>query len=797
MKTPLTIAALLTLLTLLTLQARGQIIHVPADQPTIQAGIDAATDGDTVLVEDETYVENINYWGKEITVASHFLMDGDTNHIINTIIDGSQPTNPDNGSVVTFITAEDTLSVLCGFTITGGTGTYFPTDDFRAGGGIACYLATATITHNRIINNECISDNNVAGGGIYCWNESEASRIIIDNNRIIDNECISDNNAVGGGIYCWIESEGNRMIIDNNRIIGNSCYGTNRAAGGGISMASDAKILNNTVENCYVISENDLGQGGGVYTFSSGDENDTVFLCNNTIQNNIATSINAGSMGGGVYSSENHIILKDNIINHDSLSGAQTFGGGISVYFPSYLEMTGNIITHNSVNKVNAYWGAGVFCKRPQGPVTILNNEFSYNVGEHEASGAGGGLSFMDAYDYPIVVDGNLFLENSAYHGGGFYERSSYNLMLTNNLFIGNVTYRGGGIGILHGSPGSTFRPQICNNTFRSNSASNDAGAIRFYGDYHSPPVIMNCIFWDNSAPEWQGKDIFNYTSDTLFVYYCDIDETEIVGPWTGDRNINEDPKFEEGDSLCHLKGQSPCIGEAIDSLEVNGTWYYAPILDYEGDTRPDPVTHTIDMGADEYYAIPEVPVALDPEHECDNFTAKWEKSILAEGYYLDVASDTDFNDILPEYNNLDVGNDSLFYVENLEPGLYYYYRVRAYNGYGTSQNSNTVEVDLCVGFDESKFQVSNFKFQIYPNPSTGITIIKYILTADCQLSTVNLLVYDIMGNHVKSLVNEKQPSGEHTVRFDGAGLPAGIYFVRLMVGRSVETTKLILLNDQ
>jgi len=98
-------------------------IHIPLDQPTIQAGIEISINGDIVLVEDGTYVENINFRGKAITVASHFLIDGDTSHISNTIIDGSQPVNPDYGSVVSFVSGEDMNSVLCGFTITGGYGT--------------------------------------------------------------------------------------------------------------------------------------------------------------------------------------------------------------------------------------------------------------------------------------------------------------------------------------------------------------------------------------------------------------------------------------------------------------------------------------------------------------------------------------------------------------------------------------------------------------------------------------------------------------------------------------------------
>ena len=119
----------------------ANVIHVPGDQPWIQAGIDVAVNGDTVLVANGHYLDNINFLGKAITVASHFIIDGDSTHIDSTIIDGSMPWTPDSGSVVYFISGEDTNSVLCGFTITGGSGTYpvsLWSGSNRAGGGIFC-----------------------------------------------------------------------------------------------------------------------------------------------------------------------------------------------------------------------------------------------------------------------------------------------------------------------------------------------------------------------------------------------------------------------------------------------------------------------------------------------------------------------------------------------------------------------------------------------------------------------------------------------------------------------------------
>lgn len=112
----------------------ARVLQVPATYPSIQGAINVSIAGDTVIVSPGIYFENIDFRGKSIMVASQFLLTANPAIINQTIIDGSQPGDSDSGSVVRFISQEDTLAALVGFTIRNGVGTLIPGS--FAGGGI-------------------------------------------------------------------------------------------------------------------------------------------------------------------------------------------------------------------------------------------------------------------------------------------------------------------------------------------------------------------------------------------------------------------------------------------------------------------------------------------------------------------------------------------------------------------------------------------------------------------------------------------------------------------------------------
>lgn len=535
------------LLSSLILFASAQIIHVPEDYLTIQGGINVASAGDTVLVAEGNYYENINFKGKAITVASNFIMGLDTSYISNTIINGSQPINADSASVVAFVSGEDTTSVISGFTITDGSGLYDALLSMRIGGGIVCKNSGAKIVHNRILDNEVDNQFVALGAGIGCLIYTENHWIVIENNIIANNyNHVIDNGAFGGGIY----------IGENT--------------GSGIEI--NARVGLNTIENNYCYGELYRADGGGIKIEGGTGVTTKVNFYNNLVQNNSIRSL--WTRGAGFCGLGAEAVITNNIFLN-------------------------NNIDSNSIN----FRGAAICFKLPNGKLHIVDNHFSNNVSPLICESGTGAVSIMDGYENQVIIDRNTFTNNTGQYGGGFYSRRSYNLCVSNNIFSCNSAIKGGALTLFHPSSAPLFvtidnSPLLINNTFAGNSAIDGGGAIRFSGEVNSP-IIINSIFWQNSAPS--GFDIINESPLNIQVFYSDIDINNISGLYEGEENINLDPHFVDplnGDF--HLEETSPCAGKGINELSVLGILCCCPPVDMENDPRPMPFNLMPDMGADE-----------------------------------------------------------------------------------------------------------------------------------------------------------------------------------------------------
>lgn len=314
-------------------------IDVPADQHTIQSGIDVAKDGDTVLVANGIYKGegnvNIDFRGKQITVKS-------LNGAEATIIDCGREAETRG---FTFHNEETHDSVLDGFTIRNGV--------HELGGGIYCNNASPTIKNCVITENRSVAPQlqGHGGGGIYCFN----SDAVITACKIIDNSANSD---YGGGVLftgitrktksqpslinCTIsknDGDGVFCFDDVNPVIRDCTVSQNN--GRGIVYNSFARN-NNPINNC-LITEN---TGGGIE-------------CSNYSYLNITDSIitrNRAKIGGGIYCDGSSIIEVSECVIAQNI--ATETGGGIHVYSKwGHAEITHCTITRNTANKR----GGGVY----------------------------------------------------------------------------------------------------------------------------------------------------------------------------------------------------------------------------------------------------------------------------------------------------------------------------------------------------------------------------------------------------------------------------------------------------
>ncbi len=287
---------------------------------TIQEGINAASEWDTILVAEGTYVENINFKGKNITLASTDPLNSAV--VEKTIIDGNEA-----GSVLTFSGSEDETCVLTGFTIRNGMAVY--------GGGIcggAEYIHThATIQNNVITGNSASlpgEDDGSAGGGL-CFCDG-----IIQNNTISGNSASATEEfweSAGGGLaYC----DG---IIRNNSITSNSASASDEFAdnqGGGLAYCNGAIRSNIIAENS---APGEDGGGGGLAYCAATVQNNTIrgnsaayggglgFCRGAIIESNIIRG-NQGMWGGGLGWCQGRIIQNNTVV----ANSAEDYGGGLA-----------------------------------------------------------------------------------------------------------------------------------------------------------------------------------------------------------------------------------------------------------------------------------------------------------------------------------------------------------------------------------------------------------------------------------------------------------------------------------
>ena len=602
-------------------------INGGGDYTTIQEGINAATDGDTVLVYPGNYFENINYNGENITVTSKYLTTGNNSYIDSTIIDGNQ-----NGSVVTYESGEDTTAVLCGFTIQNGSGTYYSHN--YHGGGILCKNANPTI-------NNCIIENNSAeqGGGISC----------VSSNIHLTGVTIKNNNAEygGGGIFFWNNATASFDINERCNIFLN--HGSNSCD----LRSANCDIINIVVDTFTVLEpDNYFAYPVDYFTFdilnykiepvnqdlyvSPDGDNTNSGLTQSEPLKNIAYALtkiasdsthpNTIHLANGIYSpSLTEEIFPLNCRSYVSIIGeneentildGNSLSGIISCVFDDNCFYIENLTIKNS----DASVGAGMTFQTNSSPI-IRNITLKDNT-----CSIGGGAIYCGDNCNPIFENVTI-IDNYAENIPGIFLTSNCNPIFINSKINGNYTTPG-----INGIAGICClvqsNPIFINTEITNNIAGTVSGLSTFsgVGDY-CDPILINCTICNNSSASngtirqtwdtnltlincilrnYSDDEIYFYPSgdpDTVTISYTNIEDS-IYGINTNNNgtinwlegNIDEDPMFVDtlNNNYQLLQG-SPCI----DAGNPDTTGLNLPPSDLAG--QPRIYNGRIDIGAYEW----------------------------------------------------------------------------------------------------------------------------------------------------------------------------------------------------
>jgi len=285
---------------------------VPFQFPTIQAAINVAPPGSTILVSPGVYRENIDLRGLDIVLRSSL-------GAALTTIDGQGL-----GPVIRIGPGQDRRTVIRGFTIANGSGLEVDRDSL--GGGIYCESASPTVRDNIFFENYANQ-----GGGLFCRDGSP----LVESN-------LFHGNSGGVGVRFGVILRGGGVCVLN----GNPTIRCNRFE------------QNSTGRATY-----STGRGGALYCDDNAVIESNVFASNSAVGDKYA-----GGIGGGIFCG-NGVIIANNVFFKNSAYGGVTNDGRAG----AICCRTSCVITNNSMHDNTAGWNQGSAIVA-EGGTTISNS---------------------------------------------------------------------------------------------------------------------------------------------------------------------------------------------------------------------------------------------------------------------------------------------------------------------------------------------------------------------------------------------------------------------------------------
>ena len=751
---------------------------VPSEYSTIQAGLNAASSGDTVLVAAGTYTENI-MWPE--TNGIKLISAGDSS---NTIIDGGGTSsviymNPSSATI-------DTTTLIQGFKITNG-------GNVNNGAGIFCSESSPQLKSLMVSGNQ--ADN--LGGGIYVqYGSARLTKSLILSNTassgggvtlyssgaVLDDLLIENNNSSGngGGLYMWAAASISNSIVDNNSAGG---------SGGGIYLQSSSNLTNVRVAN------NSAGSGGGLAVWGSSPSLGNLTIIGNTASNigggiymynttsaNMTNTLiynNSANDGAGIHARTGGFTLTDVIISNNS---ASSNGGGL------HLEATPQLnrltISYNSADLT----GGGVYIKggySTSSPVfenvTITGNSSNSGYdGIYTISGGAGCCIHPN-----VVISNSNFVDN----GTGYYNNDNAVLQDATNNWWDNM------LGPYHPSQNPTGQGD-------STNAFVNVDPWLTAPNTDAPPIPAQSVAVSN-----KGNDFITLSWDVsamgdLSGYKVYYDSDQNGYPYANSVDVgNATSRTLEGLSVATIY----YLAVTTYDTDGNESWYSSEVVDSTG-KPPEPFelvfpydSETLEITRANYldtlfFAWDE---AVDPDG--DNVTYDFEFTGdlgVLYWHFFDHCDETKIMCNIP-YHRI----EDYLSIEGVEK-VSGTWTIVATDGVSRTLASNgplklTIDASQ-VGIEETGLIPETFALHAnYPNPFNPTTTISYDLPEQAQ---VTLGIYDILGKQIKTLVNQSQDAGNKIAVWDGTDelgrtVSAGLYIYRIKAGSYSKTMKMVLLK--
>jgi len=771
-------------------------INIPSDYATIQEGIDASVDGDTVLIAQGTYYENL-ILEKEIALASHAINDDlgsdwlDNVNIQETVISGAQEASDPNKGSCLVIRDGNIQPTIIGLTFQDGVGTSMQRDNCgfiqkeRSGGAILIFKAYPTIMYNRFLNNGFSHDtggNNptnieVANGGAIGHYSSED--IEFDEDRNSTSQNTNSSRTIPG-----------TLNIQNNYFEGNrSGDGENfysHGYEGSIDVSHSVfedidcetnsvnKFVLQSIENEADYIQNEISgnciESNSFYVSNSGDDNNagTVSEPFKTIghaltlvkDGAIATTINLAS---GVYS-------------------RSTNGETFPIVLPDKAHLIGEASETTILDaEANEWKEAAVMIIKEVEDVKVANLTLSRGYAENHGCTGGGALlltadamfNFEGDVEQNNTVLENVIIENSHALNGGGLALFRVDGPVLNNVTIKDNTATTKGGGIVSYKSTMTIKESIV-----SNNSSFHRGGIYAWGDA-TPEwggvggnlVIEDCIVTGNVVTGNHGGGIAIYGVDEVIIKRTAVVDNHANNGIGGILVEFSDVTLEN----ITVSGNSSTYGGSIGVGEGGNVNLTNSIL--WGNTDG---TEEVDG---------EVLLELD-----GSLTAYYNDIEGGYGGFANIDAD-------PLFTNPDSGD---FTLQQGSPCIDAGTADLDWDGieditdyFGSAPDMGAYEYFIALGVDNDGLPTSYMIHQNYPNPFNPVTTLRYDLPED---ALVNIAIYDMMGRQIRTLISTQHSAGYKSVQWNatndaGSPVSAGLYFYMIQAGDFKQTKKMMLVK--